>query len=214
MMNTTLLAVRHGETQWNRSAKQQGHLNSDLTELGIRQAHAMAEGLKHFRIDCLYSSDLGRATQTAAIISQAIGKEFVTDSRLRERRLGILQGLTRAEFRLRYPQDAARFESNDPDYRIPGGESVRERYSRCIACAEELASRHQGQTVLAIAHGGVLMIFMHRALQLPLAQKRSFALVNGSINAFSIAESLEWRLLFWGDTTHLRANGLETLDDN
>ncbi|MBN1980253.1 MAG: histidine phosphatase family protein [Chitinivibrionales bacterium] len=207
-MNTTIIALRHGETQWNKLGKQQGHLNSDLTDLGIRQAQAIADGVRHFKIDLIYSSDLGRAIQTSEIIARSIGKSFITDSRLRERRLGILQGLTKVEFTQRYPHEADRYNSNDPDYCIPEGESARQRYSRSITFIEELVVRHGGKTLLIVTHGGVLMSYMYKALNLPLNQKRTFSGYNGSLNCFNIDAEGQWLLQFWGDTSHLRMHGI------
>jgi probable phosphoglycerate mutase len=213
-MNTKIIAVRHGETEWNRIAKQQGHLDSRLTALGIRQAQAMALGLKELTIDHFYSSDLGRAIQTASILSEALNKTFAVDSRLRERNLGILQGLTKKEFSEQYPEDYLKLQSNDPDYRIPDGESIRDRYTRTISCIEDLSKTHCDSTILIVAHGGVLMSFMHKALEIPLTSTRNFSLYNSGINIFSLSENNRWRLEVWGDVSHLRATGLETLDDN
>ena len=213
-MNTTIIAVRHGETEWNKEGKQQGHLNSNLTELGIRQAQAIANGLSKYSIDEFYCSDLGRAVQTAKIISNITGKEFVPDARLREQNLGILQGLTRTAFASRYPEEYSHFISTDPDYKIPGGESIHDRFSRCISCVEEISITHCGKSILIVAHGGVLMSFIHKALDIPLTQKRTFSLLNGSINIFSISDTMEWRLDIWGDISHLQAHDLDTIEDN
>ena len=213
-MNTTIIAVRHGETEWNKAGKQQGHFNSNLTELGIHQAQAIANGLLEFSIDQFYCSDLGRSVQTAEIISQSISKKFVLDVRLREQNLGILQGLTRAAFESKYPEEFSQLESHDPDYRIPGGESVRDKFSRCIFCVEDLSKTHCGKSILIVTHGGVLSCFMYKALCIPLTQKRTFSLLNGSINVFSISEAMEWRLEIWGDISHMQAHDLTTIDDN
>ncbi len=213
-MATTIIAIRHGETEWNKVGKQQGHLNSDLSGLGILQAKAMAGELVKFQIDHFYSSDLGRAVQTSSIISETIGLEFISDKRLRERNLGILQGLTKREFEEKHPDDSARMKSNDPDYRIPDGESIHDRFRRTVSCIEDLSRQHSGKTILVVAHGGVLMSFIHKALDIPLTSKRNFSLFNGSINTFSIFDDGIWRLDTWGDVSHLRSSGLSALDDN
>jgi probable phosphoglycerate mutase len=213
-MNTTIIAVRHGETEWNKLGKQQGHLNSDLTELGIRQSQAIADGLSKYSIDEFYCSDLGRAVQTAEIISQSIGKQYIADTGLREQNLGILQGLTRSDFESLFPEEYAQWENHDPDYRILEGESIRDKHSRCIQCVEDLSAIHSGKTILIVTHGGVLMSFIQKALNIPLSQKRTFSLLNSSINIFSISEEMEWRLEIWGDINHMQANNLNATDDN
>jgi 2,3-bisphosphoglycerate-dependent phosphoglycerate mutase len=211
IMNTVLYAVRHGETEWNSVEKQQGHLNSPLTENGIRQAQLLADGLAKRNIDVLFSSDLGRALQTAEIIAKRLSLDIYTDARLRERHLGIMQSLTRKEFEERYPAEALKFNSNDPDYVLPGGESSRQLFNRCIACAEEIAGNNAGKGILIVGHGGVLKSFFHKATNTPLAEPRRYSLFNASINSFSISNG-QWRLDTWGEIAHLQ--DMKALDDN
>ena len=71
MERTQLIIVRHGQTQWNIANIRQGHLDSELTDIGIAQAKALAQRLLRERFSALYSSDLGRAVQTAQIIAEA-----------------------------------------------------------------------------------------------------------------------------------------------
>jgi probable phosphoglycerate mutase len=205
-----LVAIRHGETVWNTQGLQQGQLNSDLTDLGRAQATAIADRLTGGPFDGLYSSDLGRAVKTARIIADRVGLDIVTDARLRERNLGILQGISLRQFEREHPQEYARFRSGDPDYVIPSGESVRQRHERCVACATELAGRHAGRQILIVTHGGILDSFFRHALQLPLTVPRRFSLFNASINSFTITAG-QWRLKSWGYVEHLE--GLGTMDD-
>ena len=207
---TELTVVRHGETVWNALGRQQGHLNSDLTELGIAQARAVAEALSGECFDALYSSDLGRAVQTAVVIAERLGLEIVTDVRLRERNLGVMQGLTMEQFQQRCPREYELFRQGNPDYCIPEGESARQRCERAVACGDELARRHAGQRVLIVTHGGVLQSFFRHTMGMDLAAPRCFSLFNASVNAFSVGEG-GWTLNVWGDVRHLRRLG--TMDD-
>lgn len=213
-MNTKIIAVRHGETEWNRVGRQQGHLDSTLTHLGLQQARALAEGLREYRVDRIYSSDLGRAVETATIISGALGTGFLTNEGLRERNLGTMQGMTKAEFNEKYPREWKTFEEGDPEYVLPNGESARQRYDRAVQCVEKIVMEDEGKTILLVTHGGVVMSLLYRTLRLPLTQRRAFSLFNGSINVLSISDGMEWRLETWGQTSHLTKCGRETLDDN
>ncbi len=208
---TILYAVRHGETEWNLAGRQQGHLDSPLTESGIKQAPALADGLLAKGIDVLYSSDLGRALHTSELIGTKIALPVNTDRRLSERHLGTMQGLTKEAFRQQFPGEWADFHSGDPDYCFPGGESARQRYERSVSCVEDLAQRYPGQTVLVVTHGGVLNGLFYKATRIPLSEPRQFSLFNAAINSFSVCGD-SWRLESWGDTCHLR--GMPTLDDN
>jgi len=207
---TELIVVRHGETVWNLDGRQQGQLDSPLTELGIHQAEAVGLALADADCRALYSSDLGRAAETADIVGRTLGLPVVTDARLRERHLGILQARTMADFERENPDEHARFRGSDPDYVVPGGESARQRHERSVACAEDLARRHPGQTIVIVTHGGPLGSLMRHALGLPLAGPRRFSLLNASMNTFAVKDG-EWRLISWGDTHHL--HGLDTMDD-
>lgn len=200
--DTHLIAIRHGETEWNSVGRFQGHLNSELNAEGRSQAQALGERLAAEHFDLLLSSDLGRALQTASAIAMRTGHEILVDARLRERRMGIFQGLTPAEVQVRYPEDYARFKSHDPDYVIPGGESVRQLFERCIACFTELAERHAGMTLATVTHGGVLAMLYRHARAMPLEAPRDFLLHNTGVNRFRHRQGA-WELQSWGDIAHL-----------
>jgi 2,3-bisphosphoglycerate-dependent phosphoglycerate mutase len=190
--------------------RQQGHLNSPLTANGIKQAQLLAGGLAKKHIDILYSSDLGRAMQTAEFVANRLSLDIHADARLREGHLGIMQGLTRREFEERYPEEAARFNVRDAEYVLPGGESLSQLFNRHIGCAEEIVRNHPGKSVLIVGHGGVLRSFFHKATHAPLGGPRRFSLYNASINAFLISDG-EWNLATWGEIAHLK--DLKALDD-
>jgi len=200
--DTHLLAIRHGETEWNSQGRFQGHLNSVLNREGRAQAEALGERLAQERFDLLLSSDLGRALQTASAIAMRTGHEIVVEPRLRERRMGIFQGLTTAEAQARYPEEYARFRTHDPDYVIPDGESMRQLFERSVACFTELATRHAGLTLVAVTHGGVLAMLYRHAKAMPLAAPRDFPLHNTGINRFRHRLGA-WQLESWGEIGHL-----------
>ena len=93
MERTQLIIVRHGETQWNIANIRQGHLDSELTDIGIAQAKALAQRLLRERFSALYSSDLSRAHDTARAVAGHTGHRITVDPRLQERRFGIFEGL-------------------------------------------------------------------------------------------------------------------------
>ncbi len=206
--DTQLIAIRHGETEWNSEGRFQGHLDSALNREGRVQAQALAGRLARERFDLLLSSDLGRALQTASAVAMRTGHEIVVEPRLRERRMGIFQSLTPHEVERRYPDEYARFKSRDPDYAIPGGESMRELYERSIACFTDLAERHAGLTLAAVSHGGVLAMLYRHARAVPLDAPRDFNLHNTGINRFCRRMGA-WQLTSWGDIGHLE----NALDD-
>ena len=119
--------VRHGETEWNVADRMQGHLDSPLTERGHAQARAAAEAMRGKTFQALYSSDLGRALQTAAYLQEVTGLTIIQDARLREKHMGIFQNLTREEIETRHPEIKERVY-RDPEFVLPEGESIRQRH--------------------------------------------------------------------------------------
>ena len=207
---TTVYLVRHGETEWNLSGRWQGHADAPLTERGEAQARALGERFKEESFDACYVSDLGRAVRTAELILGSGGMRFEPDSRLRERDLGVMQGLTTVEMQERCPEVYDSFRNAGPDYLIPEGESFRQFHERCVEALEDFTKRHAGGRVLLVTHGGVLGAIFRYVAQVPLEALRGYVLLNCSVNVVDkLGDS--WNLLHWGDVSHL--NDLDSLDD-
>jgi probable phosphoglycerate mutase len=202
MQPTRLLAIRHGETVSNQAGRFQGQADSPLSPVGTAQSQALAARLAGAGLAALYSSDLGRAVGTAQLIAAATGLPLQIDARLRERHLGVFQGLTAEEVAARHPEANAAFRRGDPDFVLPQGESMRQSLLRFCACCDELAGRHAGCTIALVTHGGVLSTFLRHVLGLPLDAPRRYMRRNASINAFALEQG-KWYLESWGDTAHL-----------
>ena len=197
-----LLVVRHGETVWNVEQRIQGHQNSALTNRGRRQAELLAQRLASTAISQLYSSDLERAIESLQPLSRRLGISPKLDARLRERNLGVLEGLTAAESRQQQPEAWQGFKSSDPDFVVPGGESPREFQARVRAVVVEVAEHHPGQQVLLMAHGGTLNHVFRICLGLPAGSPRTFSTLNASVNVVDYQSGV-FRLETWGDVSHL-----------
>jgi len=134
----------------------------------------------------------------------------VITPRLRERNLGVFQGLTGSECQRDWPQDYARFHTRDPDHAMPGGESIRQVYQRVSAFFDETAATHRGQRVLVVTHGGVLDALYRHATGMALDRVRDFSIYNASLNWLRWAEGC-WTIVGWGDISHLTRDA--ALDD-
>jgi len=206
---TTLLVIRHGETEWNIEERFQGHGDSPLTNAGRAQARALAQRMKDISFDILVSSDLGRAMETATIIAEQTGHAIVRDSRLRERNFGDLEGLTYQTIKEQHAPVLAQLDANDPDYVIPNGESLRQHYQRNVAWFEERIEKKPGVTVALVVHGGVLDSLFRLIAQLPLDSPRCFVTTNASLSRVHYGMfygTMRWVIDTWGDVGHL--NGI------
>ena len=207
IITTELIVVRHGETVWNEKGLIQGDIDTELSPLGIRQAEAIAERLAGEKITAIYSSDLKRAYKTAEYLAAKTGHKIITDSRLRERCLGIFQSLTMDEVEQKYPDEFNLYKTAGPDYIVPEGESRRQQFERAIECIQEIVERHTGGRIFVVAHGGVLNGLFRYVLDIPISVPTRFKLFNAAINIFSI-ENGTWLLGTWGDVGHLKDIGV------
>ncbi len=198
-----LLFVRHGETESNVEHRYMGQSDSPLTPTGVAQAEAVAKRLAQRRIDAIYSSDLGRAASTSRIISQACGLPVINDRRLRERHAGLLQGQLESEARIKHAIVFDEIARRGAAYVFPGGgESGLQIEERIAEFLDMTRTKHPGETVVAVTHGGILCVLLWHILRFPYNAISRLRCDNTSISSFSFSDS-RWILEFWNDTAHL-----------
>ena len=149
---TTILLARHGETDWNRDYRFQGHADPPLNESGRRQAAELADVLADKRLAAVYSSPLRRALETAEILAAPHGLEPVKVEALREVDVGSWQGLTRTELAERVPEQLARWLDGGQGWE--DGETYEQLARRVLSALLDLAAAHEGGRILAVTHGG------------------------------------------------------------
>lgn len=203
METTRILAIRHGETAWNVETRIQGHVDIPLNDQGLWQATQLANALQSEDIHAVYASDLNRAFTTAQAIAQSRQLPVTTTPALRERHLGQFQGQTWAEIENRHPEDALRWKQRDPQWTpVGGGESLLVLRQRVEQVADELASRHSGQHIVWVTHGGVLDVLYRLATQQSLQAARTWGLRNTAINRL-LWSPQGLQLVGWADERHL-----------
>jgi probable phosphoglycerate mutase len=152
---TTLLLVRHGETDWNRDGRWQGHSDTHLNEVGREQAARVAGELDG--VDAVYTSDLARARETADIVAARLGLPVRLDERLRERSFGAWEGKTGPEIEVEFRDAHARWLAGEG----PGAEDAEvfaDFAARVQGFLADVLARHPDETVLVVAHGGSIRV--------------------------------------------------------
>lgn len=149
---TTILLARHGETDWNRENRFQGHADPPLNRTGRAQAVDLSVALMAEDLAAVYSSPLRRAFETAEIVAASHGLEAVPLEALREVDVGSWSGLTRTEVEERFPEQFVRWLDYGQGW--GDGETYDEMGGRVVAALLELAERHDGGRILAVTHGG------------------------------------------------------------
>ena len=199
-MGTHLYIVRHGETVWNTLDKMQGVKDSPLTVKGKSHAEKMGKKLKVLDADfsVLYSSDLGRALETANLINDSLNLDVKTDERLRERNMGIFEGHSWDYVRENYKKDFKLLVSDDDSYRIPEGESRGDYRDKVISFMKYIAEKHEGENVLAVTHRGFINFFLRIILNIPLNARSGLKINNASLSIFTLHKG-RWLLERFGD---------------
>lgn len=211
-MTTNLYLIRHGEAYSNVEPVI-GGMRGDkgLTERGLAQARALARRLARGEItaDILYASTLPRARMTAELVAEALQMPIEWDDELHELRPGEADGMQFDEARARFPGMSQFFKEYFTPI-APGGESWASFQQRASAALERLITRHQGKTIVAVCHGGVIEVsFLYMLALGPQARGRnSFHVQNTAITHWRHVTTREgrpeWQLIAHNDCWHLR----------
>ena len=199
---TELILIRHGETDWNRQLRFQGHFNAGLNAMGLEQARRLGERLAGERVDSIYASDLLRTQQTAGPAARALGLPAVTDAALREQNFGRVDGMSVEEIQAQHPGAWEGWLRFHEDYCMPEGASTRQFHPRVMEAMRRIAAAHAGQTLLVVTHGGVLDMVWRTAQSLGLNGPRQSDIPNAGVNRVRMREG-GIDILAWADTAHL-----------
>ncbi|MGH9914090.1 MAG: histidine phosphatase family protein [Pyrinomonadaceae bacterium] len=203
---TTILLIRHGQSEGNAAGMFGGHTPTPLSEQGKQQAQVTAEALSTQRITAIYSSDLLRAIQTAEPLSQLTGLVVKKSSAFRERSVGVLEGLKFEDAAARYGQDYAALVRRDFEYTIEQGESYRQVLVRASQKLDGIIEEHRGGAVAIYSHTGTICILtLHLMGALDAAHLRQVWVrtENCGIARFAISSDNFVRVLEINDTRHL-----------
>ncbi len=187
---TTLVLIRHGQTDWNLEGRWQGQADPPLNDRGRRQARHAAQALRQFGFAVLYSSDLRRAMETAQVISAVMGLEVIPEPRLREINLGRWQGMLTDDIEAQYPEEFQRWHHEPLAVQPPGGETVRALAARVLEVINEMIARHPRRRVGIVAHELPIAIVLCRSASIGLEHLRDMIPENGAWNEIVLEGAL------------------------
>ena len=199
---TLWMLVRHGETEWNREHRIQGHADAPLNATGIEQARCLASRLAGTRIDATYTSDVSRTRKTAEIVVEGRGIEVRELPDLRERNYGRWEGVTQEEWQAADPEGFAHWKRSPDTYTPPGGESLEEVLARASRAAEYIKEQHPSDdSIVVVGHGASLLVLAVHLLDLPLYYRNNFTLGNTSLSVLDVGTE-HTVIQLWNDTSH------------
>ncbi len=201
-----VILIRTGETEWNKHGRWQGWVAVPLNESGRMQAAALARFVRHMGVSALYASDLQRGIDTVEPIAQALGIAVVYDERLRERSVGLWQGLTLDEIKMWYADEFAALLENRDSFVIPGGEARLEVRERVVEAFHDImSSKDVGETIAIISHTTAIFTMLKELI--PAYDPPSTDLDNTSVTTIRRKDDGEWDVVAIDDVSHL--DGLE-----
>ena len=201
-MTNTIYIVRHGQTEWNLLGKTQGHGNSDLTPKGIEQAELLADSMTKYPIDYIYSSDLGRAYQTAEIIGNKLIIEVEKTEALREMNFGTWEGRIIKDI-IEEDPELYKMWRNEPHLaKIPQGETLSQIKERTDAFIKEINEKYDGKHIVLVTHSLCARIMLLSFLD---SDVKNIYRINQANTALNIIELRDYGpvVMKMNDTTHI-----------
>lgn len=201
-MTNTIYIVRHGQTEWNLLGKTQGHGNSDLTPKGIEQAELLADSMTKYPIDYIYSSDLGRAYQTAEIIGNKLNIEVEKTEALREMNFGTWEGRIIKDI-IEEDPELYKMWRNEPHLaKIPQGETLSQIKERTDAFIKEINEKYDGKHIVLVTHSLCARIMLLSFLD---SYVKNIYRINQANTALNIIELRDYGpvVMKMNDTTHI-----------
>lgn len=206
-MSTTLIFVRHGQSESNLAKVFTGQVDTLLTPLGHKQAENTARFLKDYPISHIYASDLTRVMQTAEPTARMHGLEITPDRQLREIFAGEWEGRPYAELRERYPESYRVWLEDVGRARPDGGESIVELASRIYAEVDRLLALHRGECIALFSHAMPARALGCRWFGVPpeaMAQIKGCA--NASVSVVEYEDDGTFRVIHYGYDEHQGEN--------
>jgi len=201
-LTNTIYIVRHGQTEWNLLGKTQGHGNSDLTPKGIEQAELLADSMTKYPIDYIYSSDLGRAYQTAEIIGNKLNIEVEKTEALREMNFGTWEGRIIKDI-IEEDPELYKMWRNEPHLaKIPQGETLSQIKKRTDAFIKEINEKYDGKHIVLVTHSLCARIMLLSFLD---SDVKNIYRINQANTALNIIELRDYGpvVMKMNDTTHI-----------
>ena len=198
-----LLLVRHGNTKGNSAERFWGQTDVELSDAGTKQVERLRDRLADEKIDVIYTSSLRRASLTAKIIASRHQLDVIICPELLEINFGKVEGLTFKEISQLYPELVKAWPTRDLTFRYPEGESLGDINNRVIKFLDRLKKHTPEETILIVAHSGILRLLICHLLRLEPLHSRK---LRTELASLSIVETYPQGAILnlLNDVSHLR----------
>ncbi len=202
---TTLILIRHGESQANRMNVFAGQINPDLEERGVMQAELTAKYVsENYSVDKIYSSDLKRAYRTGESLARLLDMEIIPEKRLREIDGGKWEGIKFDSLAKANPKEYDIWVKNIGEFPGVEGESMKEVGERIMGILTEIAEANDGKTVAITTHATPISVAVSLILHGSLAKMRDLPwATNASVTVLEY-ENKKWNVTLYSEDSHLK----------
>nr|WP_150960115.1 histidine phosphatase family protein [Aneurinibacillus sp. XH2] len=201
---TKIYLVRHGQTEWNVKHKFQGHQDSPLTDMGIKQAQWLEEAIRNEQIDMIYSSSSLRARRTAEIIRGTREIDIIESDDLREINLGIWEGRTQDEVKELYLEAFNDFWDNPEKFKVENSETFRQVSDRAINMMRQTVNDNQGKSILIVTHTVVVKLIMAYFEGRPMKELWNPPYIHPACLCKVEVDGDQSRIILHGDISHYK----------
>jgi broad specificity phosphatase PhoE len=201
-MTTTILLVRHGQTNSNVTGFYMGWSDEDLNEAGYTQAHHLSSRLTSLPIASVYTSPLRRAYTTAAILAEPHKLDLKALDDLIEIQLGDWQGFYVDEIKRRWPELWRQSRIDPSELTMPNGESFRQVVERATRAFKMIVGANQGKQAVIVTHDAVVRVLVAHVLGVSNSIYRRLEVNNASLSVMRVDGS-NYRLITLNDLSHL-----------
>ncbi|SDF79637.1 probable phosphoglycerate mutase [Fontibacillus panacisegetis] len=209
MNKTTIFLVRHGQTEWNVEHRFQGHQDSPLTELGVKQASWLGESIQNEWIDAIFSSSSNRARRTAEIIKGNREIDIHESDDLREMNLGIWEGQKQEAIMELYPEEYDYFWGDPEKFQVYAGETYEEVLSRAVRKLNQIIADHQGKSILIVTHTVVVKLIMAYFEKRPMNKLWDLPYIHPACLCKVEITDNEYKIILHGDISHYQEDAVE-----
>lgn len=200
---TKIYLIRHAEAEGNLYRRIQGHWDGSITPLGLQQIDALAQRFRREHIDALYCSNLSRARATAEAITRYHDIPAVVTPRLTEICMGVWEGRAWGDIEHDFPEQM-RYFNTDPDrWSVPGCEPLRDVQKRMKHAIEDLAARHDGQTIVLVSHGMAIRAYLCTVLGIPNSEMATLPYGDNTSVSLLLVDGERTTVEYYNDNRHL-----------
>ena len=202
---TEIIIIRHGETEWNKTGRFQGHSDVPLSAEGRAQAEALGRNLAVDHVDAIYASDLTRAMETAAPLAARFGLPVISDPQLRELNFGAWEGRNFNDVNAENPNAMKNFYTDPEQADIPESEPFPEFQRRIAGRVREIVAQERGKRIVIVSHGASIRILLADLLSMPIRSIWHLSQLNTAVNKIRFEDHGFAVVTLMNDTSHLRA---------